>query len=147
MFGLLAEDSHILSAGLSTFESCLVWETKKWEKIVFCRFFCVSVCVKLCISFNLKSKKLCQLLPWCRRFYMLGGMFCIDAGDLTCLAGCFALMRVILHVWCENSVQVWDSGSMHESWQPCHWSNSQNPFMLTDRLSITIVTLSTQRNW
>ena len=30
-----------------------------------------------------KKKKLCQLLPLCGRFYMLGGMFCIDAGDLT----------------------------------------------------------------
>ena len=46
----------------------------------------------------------------------------LDAWDFKSLAGCFAFMWEILHAWREsvrNSVQAWDSCSMHESWQPC----------------------------
>ena len=45
----------------------------------------------------------------------------LDAWDFTCLAGCFAFMREILHAWCEsmrNSVQAWDTCPLRESWQP-----------------------------
>ena len=51
-----------------------------------------------------------DVLHWYGRFYMLGGMFCIDAA-----------LREVVHAWRESlrySAQAWDSGSMRESWQP-----------------------------
>ena len=98
-------------SGLATFENCLAWGSKTWtKKIIFCSSFCcVHQIVYLLIFKKWQAKKKV--------------IFFLDAWDFTCLAGCFALMREILHAWHEsvrNGVQARDSRPMRESWQPCH---------------------------
>ena len=85
---------------------------KKNNILIFFSSF-ASACVNLCTGFNFNKR-------W--RAKKKKGYAFLDAWDFTCLAGCFAFMREILHAWHEsmrNSVQAWGSRSMRESWQPC----------------------------
>ena len=104
--------------GLSTFENCLAWETKKWA-------FCIRQIVQFWLKEKVTSKKRKGKKKVMCTFLFLLLLLYICMREILCVSQLFTgqmfLMQEILYAWRMrgiNSVQVGDSLSMWESWQP-----------------------------